>query len=259
MTALFEDVIFGPIESRRLGCSLGVNLLPERAKICNFDCIYCECGSNDERRGTAAARRFADRERVHNALEATLCEMAEAGRLPDVITFAGNGEPTLHPEFRAIIDDTIELRNRLCPSAKVSVLSNATTLDRSDVVEALRRVENNILKLDSAIETTAAAINRPAAGYSAERVISQMAQFEGECVVQTMFLRGEIGGVAIDNTTPEELEAWYSALRRIGAQRVMIYSIARDTPCSGISAVSKEEMMSIAEEVRKMGFECSVS
>ena len=148
MTALFEDVIFGPVHSRRLGLSLGVNLLPTHAKLCSFDCIYCECGWNAERRGD---RRFNDREVVRTTLEAVLQKMVSEGTPPDVITFAGNGEPTMHPEFEAVINDTIALRDRLCPSAKISVLSNATQLHRPEVVQALLRVDNNILDRKSVV------------------------------------------------------------------------------------------------------------
>ncbi len=249
MTALFEDIIFGPIRSRRLGLSLGVNLLPEHAKICNFDCIYCECGSNSERKGSASDRRFASTERVKEALRERLGEMVRRGELPDVITFAGNGEPTLHPEFEEIIDFTIEIRNELSPNAKISVLSNATNLKRESVVRALCRVDNNILKLDSAIQRTAERMNRPAAGYSVEEVIEAMQRFEGRCIVQTMFLRGECDGEPLDNTSKEEVRAWAEAVERIAPQQVMIYSIDRDTPCQTLEKVSREEMQEIAKSI----------
>ncbi len=259
MTALFENVIFGPIHSRRLGLSLGVNLLPERAKICNFDCVYCECGSNSERQGEASERRFADIESVRVQLRRQLVKMSEEGTPPDVITFAGNGEPTLHPEFEAVIDLTIEMRDELCPSAKISVLSNATRLGQKGVVRALRRVDNNILKLDSAIEATARIINRPAPDYSVEGVVEQMTTLGGECIVQTMLLRGEVDGVSFDNTTKEEVEAWLEAVRHIRPASVMLYSIDRDTPCKSLERVSKEEMERIAERVRECGIACSVA
>ena len=182
MTALYNDIIFGPVRSRRLGLSLGVNLLPVESKLCSFDCIYCECGWNSDHPGP---RRFNSREEVSRELERVLLQMAEAGELPDVITFAGNGEPTLHPEFDLIIDEVIALRDRLCPKAKVSVLSNATQLHRPRVCEALKRVENNILKLDSAFEKTVRLINLPQGNYSVERVVEQMASFEGRMILQT--------------------------------------------------------------------------
>ncbi len=249
MTALFESIIFGPIRSRRLGLSLGVNLLPQHAKICNFNCIYCECGSNEERRG---AEQFAQFESVIEALESTLTTIDEP---LDVITFAGNGEPTLHPQFEQIIERTIELRDRLKPTAKISVLSNATTLGKQSVVRALRRVDNNILKLDSAIEQTAKMIDRPNGNYKVEQVIEQMSLFNGECIIQTMFLRG----AGVDNTTPHEIEAWIEAIKRIKPQQVMIYSIDRATPVDKLEKVGREQLEQIAQQVRAEGFECSVA
>ncbi len=259
MTALFEDVIFGPIHSRRLGLSLGVNLLPRHAKICNFDCIYCECGSNAEREGDSAERRFADRESVVKHLRTKLLQMAQEGQLPDVITFAGNGEPTLHPEFERIISETIAIRDELSPESKISVLSNATRIDREDVGRALRRVDNNILKLDSAREATARRMNRPVPSYRVAEVIENIAHFDGGAIVQTMFLRGEVAGERVDNTTDEEVEAWLEALRRIKPRSVMIYSIDRDTPCKGLEKLSREELSAIAARVRGIGLECSVA
>ncbi len=253
MTALFESIIFGPIRSRRLGLSLGVNLLPQHSKICSFDCIYCECGSNSERRGREG---FADFDEVVEALEHTLSTTTEP---LDVITFAGNGEPTLHPRFEQIIERTIELRDRLMPSAKISVLSNATNLAKESVVRALKMVDNNILKLDSAIEKTAKLIDRPHGEYSIERVVEQMRGFESECIVQTMFLRGEVEGISIDNTSEEELEAWLAAIAKIAPRQVMIYSIDRATPIKSLKKVGREELERIAERVRKAGFECSVA
>ncbi|MFI3304510.1 MAG: radical SAM protein [Rikenellaceae bacterium] len=260
MTALFDKIIFGPIHSRRLGLSLGVNLLPQEAKICNFDCIYCECGSNGERRGEALQRRFAVRTQVEEALSSQLTQMAIDATPPDVITFAGNGEPTLHPEFEQIIESTIATRNQLCPEAKVSVLSNATTLDKESVVRALRLVDNPILKIDSAIQESAQIINSPAVGYSVERVIELMAtSLKGVCIVQTMFLRGVVGGVAFDNTTETEIKAWLDALQKIKPRSVMIYSIDRDTPLHTLEKIDKEQLEQIAQRARQIGIECSAA
>ncbi len=257
MTKLFEDIIFGPVASRRLGLSLGVNLLPTHAKICNFDCIYCECGWNRERRGDM---HFNSREEVYVALEQRLKSMMQRGERLDVITFAGNGEPTLNPQFEEIIADTIELRNSYAPTAKVSVLSNATTLGSPSVVRALQCVDNNILKLDSAIETTARLMNNPQSTlYSVACVIDQMMAFGGELIVQTMFLRGQIDGSPIDNTTPDELAAWSRAISKIAPRQVMIYSIDRDTPCKTLSKVEREELLAIAKYIETLGIEVSVA
>ena len=257
MTALFEDVIFGPVHSRRLGLSLGVNLLPTHAKLCSFDCIYCECGWNAERRGD---RRFNDREVVRTTLEEVLEKMVSEGTPPDVITFAGNGEPTMHPEFEAVIDDTIALRDRLCPSAKISVLSNATQLHRPEVVQALLRVDNNILKLDSAFDRTVQLINKPQqATYSVARVVEQMRPFAGQMILQTMFLRGTCEGQRVDNTTEEELTAWLRCVEQLQPRSVMVYSIDRDTPCPTLEKVAREELEAIARRVEALGIACSVA
>lgn len=256
-TSLFNGIIFGPVHSRRLGLSLGVNLLPTAAKLCNFDCIYCECGWNAEHRG---ARRFNAREDVRRLLAGQLERMVAAGTPPDVITFAGNGEPTMHPDFEAIIDDTLALRDRLCPSAKVSVLSNATMIGRESVRRALLRVDNNILKLDSAFDATVRLMNGPQqAEYGVERTIEAMRLFEGRMILQTMFLRGRIGERTIDNTTDVEVEAWLDAVQRIAPQRVMVYTIDRDTPLDTLEKVSVEELRGIAARVEALGIECSVA
>ena len=252
---LFTDIIYGPVRSRRLGISLGVNLLPFHSKLCNFDCIYCECGWNDENR--AEKPRFNTREDIREALRSTLSKMVGEGQLPDVITFAGNGEPTIHPEFEAIIDDTIALRNEFAPEAKVSVLSNATQLHREGVRNALHKVDNAILKLDSAIDATAHAINKPQGDYSVERIVEQLKDFGNEFILQTMFLRGECDGVAIDNTSERELEAWLAVVEHLRPHSVMVYSIDRATPCQTLEKVEREELDKIAERVRELGIECS--
>ncbi|MBR0394388.1 MAG: radical SAM protein [Alistipes sp.] len=256
MTALYTDIIYGPVRSRRLGLSLGVNLLPLTSKLCSFDCIYCECGWNDEHRGE---RRFNTRVQVREALEATLVRMSEEGALPDVITFAGNGEPTMHPDFEGVIDDTLALRDHYAPQAKVSVLSNATQLHRNSVCDALRRVDNNILKLDSAFDATVQAMNKPCGNYTVADIVERLKTFEGNLIVQTMFLRGECDGKHIDNTTNEEVEAWLRVIGEIAPRQVMIYSIARDTPCQSLEKVSKEELERIAEQVSTLGISCSVA
>ena len=256
MTALFEDVIFGPVRSRRLGISLGVNLLPVHSKLCSFDCIYCECGWNGDHAGT---RRFNSRDDVRQLLRQKLLAMADEGGLPDVITFAGNGEPTMHPEFEAIIDDTLALRDELCPSAKVSVLSNATQIHREDVRRALLRIDNNILKIDSAFDETAQLINNPCGAYSVRETVELMKLFDGRMILQTMFLRGESGGRRVDNTTDEEVAAWLRLVGEIRPARVMVYTLDRDTPCKMLEKVSHDELLRIAARVEALGIPCSAT
>lgn len=256
MTSLYDNIIFGPVRSRRLGLSLGVNLLPIESKLCSFDCIYCECGWNADHPGK---RRFNAREDVRAMLDDTLQRMVKEGTPPDVITFAGNGEPTLHPDFENVIADTIALRDKHCPAAKVSVLSNATQLHREDVCRALRRVDNNILKLDSAFDATVQLMNKPQGAYSVAKLVERLKSFDGELIVQTMFLRGEYLGQCVDNTTEEEVSAWLKLIAEIRPKQVMVYSLDRDTPCQTLEKVDKEELRTIAARVEALGIAVSVA
>ena len=257
VTILFHSTIFGPIHSRRLGSSLGVNLSPNDGKVCSFDCVYCEAGYNSQGAGTTGLPR---REDVSRELEMKLKSMIEAGEHLDVITFSGIGEPTLHPQFAEIIDDTIALRDKYFPQVKISVLCNSTRLGDESVVAALRKVDNNILKLDSAITSTMRLIDQPASpSFTSEGVIEQIAQFSGQCVVQTMFLRGEHDGKKIDNTTIEEVEALIKAYKRISPRQVMIYSIDRKTPEQKLEKVSHEELEAIASQMSREGINVTVS
>ncbi len=253
---LFDQVIFGPIKSRRLGLSLGVNLLPIDAKICSFNCIYCECGFNT----TIKEFPFPTRRQVQEILKTKLQQMVADNEIPDVITFAGNGEPTLHPDFDKIIDDTIALRNEFCPSAKVSVLSNSTRIHKPRVFAALHKVDNNILKFDSAIESTMQLLDQPVGKIiHVDWLINQLKKFNGKLIIQTMFLRGTVNGKIIDNTTEEEVEAWMAAIRQIRPQQVMMYSLDREAPLSTLSKVTVDEMEKIAALLRAEGFQVSVA
>lgn len=251
---LFHDTIFGPIHSRRLGSSLGVNLTPNDGKICSFDCLYCEAGFNAQGPGTTG---FPSREKVRDDLRRKLESMKQSGERLDVITFSGNGEPTLHPEFSAVIDDTIALRDEFFPDVKISVLSNSTRLHKPEVCQALMRVENNILKLDSAIESTMRKIDRPGSPeFTVNRVIEQLKQFSGQGIIQTMILRGE----GIDNSTDEEISALIKAYNEIRPRSVMIYSIDRKTPDETLRAVGKDELTAIAARIeRETGIPVSVA
>jgi wyosine [tRNA(Phe)-imidazoG37] synthetase (radical SAM superfamily) len=253
---LFDQIIFGPVHSRRLGLSLGVNLLPVDAKICSFNCIYCECGFNT----TMKEAPIPTREQVRQTLDAKLQEMTAEGMIPDVITFAGNGEPTLHAEFEGIIDDTIALRNKYCPTAKVSVLSNSTRIHKPHIFSALNKVDNNILKFDSAIDRTMKLMDRPVGKYiNVAWLIEHLKKFEGKLIIQTMFLRGKVNGSSIDNTTREEVETWLKALVEIRPKQVEIYTIDRETPTKNLEKISLKELEAIAKKVQQLGFEVSVA
>lgn len=257
-TFLFDEIIFGPVKSRRLGVSLGINLLPVKKKICNFNCIYCECGwtSDIEK----AASKLPPRDEVYKALEHKLSEMKDNGQSPDVITYAGNGEPTLHPEFTGIIDDSITLRDKYFPKAKIAVLSNSTTINNPLIRAALLKVDMNILKLDSAIGSTVKIHNQPGGNFNIEKIIDDLTRFNGKLIIQTLFLRGLYSGKVIDNTTPEEISAWIAALERIKPSEVMIYTISRDTPAGGqLKKVPEKELKKIASLVEKLGIKTKVS
>jgi wyosine [tRNA(Phe)-imidazoG37] synthetase (radical SAM superfamily) len=248
----FNQIIYGPVNSRRLGLSLGVNLLPVDAKICSFNCIYCECGFNT----TMQQFHMPRPEEVKTALAGALAEMSRKGQFPNVITFAGNGEPTFHPDFEEIIDSTISLRNLYCPSTKISVLSNSTRIHLPKVFSALKKIDSNIMKFDSATERSMRMIDQPAGKLVTVRwLIENLKKFEGQLVIQTMFLRGEIAGEKIDNTTAEEVNAWLAAMEEIKPRQIMIYSIDRETPVKSISKISAEELNKIAGQARKRGFE----
>ena len=255
-TIIYPSPIFGPVHSRRLGISLGINLLPADGKVCSFDCIYCECGFNEEHRPTLP---MPTREEVAEALELKLRQMKADGQLPDVLTFAGNGEPTCHPHFAEIIDDTIRLRNQYCPEAKVIVLSNSTMLHRQQVFDALMRVDNNILKLDTVDPAYIRRLDHPAGNYDIRSIIERMKQFHGHVIIQTIFLRGHCHGEDVDNTGDDYVLPWLEAVREIGPSQVMVYTIDRETPTPTLQKATREELDAIADRVRAMGIPCQAS
>ena len=255
-TIIFDQIVYGPVHSRRLGVSLGVNLSPADGKRCTFDCIYCECGLNRER---ITHRPLPSRLEVSKALSSKLAQLSAEGICPDRITFSGNGEPTLHPDFTGIIDDTVEMRNRFCPSAKIAVLSNSTMLHKAEVIQALCKIEENLMKLDAATDKLIRQIDQPVPhDFTAEKVIEQLLCFNGKLTVQTMFLRGEYQGVPIDNTRDEDVEAWIEVLKKIKPQQVMIYTISRETPVKTLQKIPLTTLEQIADKVRRAGFPVGV-
>lgn len=253
-TFLFHDIIFGPVISRRLGVSLGVNLLPTASKFCNFNCIYCECGWTLNKKSP----QFPSRELVNKLLVERLQERHSKREPIDVITFAGNGEPTIHPHFPEIIDDTIQARDQYFPEAKVVVLSNATMLHNTKVVEALKKVDQAALKLDSAIDTTMHLINGPQMPLSVAQIEERLRAFGHNFTLQTLFLRGHFSGAVVDNTTSQELEAWLAVVERLRPHDVMIYTIDRETPASDLHKVPLEKLQSIAASVEALGIPTQV-
>lgn len=248
---LREDTVFGPIRSRRLGSSLGVNLLPTKGKICNFDCIYCECGWNKDGKDDT---RLPDAAEVRNALEDKLTGLLLDGTHIDSITFSGDGEPTLNPDFPRIIDDTLQLRDAFCPSAKVSVLSNATRVHIPEVFAALRKVDNPIMKIDAPTDALIQKINRPAPGYSVERVIEALEQFDGDFILQTMFLKSR----DFDSSSDEVLMPWMDIVRRLQPREIMVYTIDRPTPEEGLEAFSSTKLKELVSPLVEEGFKIQV-
>lgn len=247
----FDDIVFGPIFSRRLGSSLGVNLLPSEGKLCNFDCIYCECGWNADGR---CNNRFPAVEDIEAALESKMSKATADGVPVDSITFSGNGEPTMHPDFPAVIDITLRLRDRYFPEAKVSVLSNATLVGREDVAKALMRVDNPILKIDAASDEMIKKINKPVGRYSLAEVIDNLRRFEGQFILQTMFLHSP----DVDSALPENLQAWMDIVRTLKPREVMVYTIDRETPDKSLMKYTVEQMKSFVQPLIDEGYKIQI-
>lgn len=255
-TVIYPSPIFGPVHSRRLGVSLGINLLPADGKVCSFDCIYCECGYNGDHR---AHQKLPTRDEVLGALEARLLDMQQNGPTPDVLTFAGNGEPTVHPDFPAIADGVRRLRDQYFPNARISVLSNATCLDRKEVREALLGVDNPILKLDTVDAGYISRTDRPAGRYDVAEVLHWMEVMGPQIIIQTMFMEGEHEGVDVSNCSPDFVDPWLEAVARIRPRQVMIYTIDRETPSPHLRKATPGQLDDIAERVRELGVPVSVS
>lgn len=255
-TVIYPSPVFGPVHSRRLGISLGINLLPDDGKLCTFDCIYCECGFNKDHR---SKKGFPSRKEVSEALEKKLKEMKSDGIAPDVLTFAGNGEPTIHPQFADIIDDTCKLRDSYFPAAKISVLSNSTQIMKQDVFEALKKVDNNILKLDTVDAGYIDRVDRPTGRYDLKELINRMKEFGGKCIIQTMFMKGIVDGKDVDNTSDAFVLPWLKTVKEIAPAQVMIYTIDRETPEQNLQKATHEELDRIVSMLQKEGLKASAS
>lgn len=254
-TILFHEIVFGPIKSRRLGNSLGINLLPQNGKLCSFDCIYCECGWNKDGRKDS---RLPSKDEVFRQMEERFSRLHAEGTPVDTITFSGNGEPTIHPDFPEIIDFTVRMRDKYFPDAAISVLSNATMTGKPAVREALMKVTNPILKIDSGVEELVNLIDNPQGDYSLENTIRNLEMFKGNFILQTMFLKGNINGRRIDMTLPEVTVPWIELVLRLRPREVMMYTLDRETPAKELEKVTVEEMEIIAAPLRDAGIEVQI-
>ena len=255
-TFLFDDVIFGPVASRRMGVSLGINLVPVNRKVCTFNCIYCECGWTNNRH--LPSDGYPSRQLIANSLRKKLAELKQEGKGPDALTYAGNGEPTLHPEFHGIITDTIQIRDQYSPESEIVVLSNGSLAHQPKVKEALDRVDRNILKLDTGIEQTFQVLNQPPPGIKLERIIGNLKLFNKNLIIQTLFIRGTYEGLAIDNTTPQEISRLLELYHDINPDEVQVYTIARDTPINTLNKVPLSDLEDIAASIEELGIKTSV-
>lgn len=254
---LYERAVFGPVESRRLGNSLGINLLPEDLKVCNYDCVYCECGWTDMK--FKAKAKFPSRIEVISKLRKALNELRMMNEPPDSITFAGNGEPTLHPEFNKIVDDVIAVRDELSPASAITVFSNGTLLNKKEIVSALKKADKRILKFDAGTEEDFLKIDRPLIRRSVEWLVNHLKYFDRNLILQSMFIEGSYNGEYISNTRSESISKWLECVEEIRPELVMIYSVSRPTAAPGIEQVSKDVLNEIAEQVESLGIRTQVN
>ena len=247
----FDDIVFGPIASRRLGSSLGINLLPSKGKLCNFDCIYCECGWNKD---GMTDMRCPSYEEVEKAMCEKIAKLSGEGVGVDTITFSGNGEPTMHPDFERIIDLTLTLRDRHYPDAKVSVLSNAVLSGRESVIRALKKVDNPIMKLDAGTDELVRKMNKPAGTYRVEDVVRNLQRFEGEFILQTMFLRSE----EFDLSSEDNMSRWMDIVRELKPREIMVYTIDRETPDKTLTKYTVDQMRALVQPLLDEGYNIQI-
>ena len=255
-TFLNDSPVFGPVQSRRLGVSLGINLMPATGKICSFNCAYCENGLNEQRRTSSD---YVSLDELEWVLKKKLTNMTANGIQPDVLTFAGNGEPTASPLFAQAVDLVRELRDVYAARARISVLSNGMFADKPSVHHALLQVDDNILKLDTVNAAYIELLNKPQGAYDVNERIAAYAAFNGHIKIQTIFVSGTLAGTSMDNTSEAYVAPWLDALEMIGPQQVFIYTIAREVPIATLTKVSPAVLDGIAQRVRERGLHVVVS
>lgn len=254
---LFENIIIGPIHSRRLGNSLGINLLPLKRKFCTYDCIYCECGWNEETIENKI--ELPSYEDVRNQLKKRIDELKAEGTVVDSFTFAGNGEPTLHPDFPKVVDLVVEIRNKYYPNAVITLLTNATQLSRPETYNALLKLDNPVLKLDAGMAAMRNSINKPTAEkYSFDELVNNLILFGNRGIIQTLLLRGSNDGKIISNVSDEDFGEYIELLKKIRPKYVMLYAIDRATPEKDLEKLSVDELEIYAQKIRNEGIDVKV-
>lgn len=246
---LKRGMVYGPVASRRLGRSLGINLLPSRHKLCTFDCAYCQYGPTSSSDASTLVDELPSVEEVIVAVEEALHRLPGP---PAWLTFSGNGEPTLHPGFPAAVDAVIALRDRLCPQARTAVLSCSTEAGRPEVCAAIARLDARIMKLDVGSEEALQRYNRPAAGVTLAGILEGLGQVE-EVTLQTLFAGGEDG-----NFSRSEVDAWLERVARLGPRAVQLYTLARPTASRNLAPVTRAQLEVVGEMVRAAGVEAEV-
>lgn len=246
---LWDNIAFGPVKSRRLGSSLGINVSPTTVKICSFNCIYCECGWTLEK--SIDPKFFFSAEEIIAAIDKKLSQCKETCTPIDSITFSGNGEPTLHPQFYQIIDALIVLRDKYYPKTVITCLSNATQLANKKVLAALKKIENPILKLDAVTEPLFQLIDKPTIPISVEEIIGHLQQMNGDFILQTLFFKGEVDGQCFNNAAEPHLSLWLNVVKQLHPKKIMLYSLDRSTPAQQLEKIPVEELEEIAQQLQK--------
>lgn len=240
MTIPFQkSIIYGPVKSRRLVKSLGINLLPTNRKICSFNCNYCQYGLTQQVNGSETSMDlFPGLAEVINALTLGLEEHPDV----DFVTFSGNGEPTLHPNFAKIVDGVNNVvKTNILSNAKVALLTNGSTLVNKKTMEAISKIDRVYIKLDAPNEPLFRKINKPALSIDFNRMIESMKEVSN-LRLQTMLMEG-----VVTNCDPKSLEDYYNLIAYLQPEEVHIYTIDRPTPVEGLLKVSPEKLNMIAE------------
>ncbi|MDO8666925.1 MAG: hypothetical protein Q7J79_09955 [Gemmatimonadales bacterium] len=251
---LWERIINGPMHSRRLGLSLGLNILPPRSKLCTFDCPYCECGFNTPK---AHGQRWPSPDLVADALRKTIGFLKERGErgergekgeiggtsgLPDWVTFAGNGEPTMHPRFPVVVERVLATRDEVAPGLRVGILSNGLAAGKPSIRGALNRLDARMMKLDPGPTGTVNGL-----AYDREPLVRSYLELK-DVIVQAMFVQGP----GFDCGSEESVAEWLGWLERVRPTAVHIYSLDRAPADLAVQPVARDRLDAIADRARSV-------